>query len=182
MYRSSLRRAACGRRANPTWFRGLAMNPMWFRGRSAGFPDGGGTTSNRGDVSILVMLITLLVVVLGAVTLTVLSVSALVRSGDIVGSAQALYAADTGIERGLHDYGWSDPLRPTCTRTTAEALPGGSTYALVVQSDSGTCPTLKEIQEGRRALCLEAKGSVRGGVVQRRVTNDVSTSGLTCPQ
>jgi len=128
------------------------------------------------------MLMTALIVVLGAVTLTTLSTAALRRAGDIVASSQALYAADTGVERGLHDYLWSDPLRPACTKVTNEALPGGSLYALVVQSDRGTCPTLTELQSGVRALCLEVKGAVRGGTVQRRVTNEVRLAGaLACP-
>lgn len=139
---------------------------------------------SSGDVSVLLLVTTLLIVVLGSVALVTVSTTALSRSGDVVVSAQALYAADTGLERGLHDYAWSDPLKPICSRLLDEPLPGGATYALVVQSDLKTCPSLQELQKGLSVLCFDATGSARGGVVQRRVSNDLRASGssATCPR
>ncbi|TSC72849.1 MAG: hypothetical protein G01um101438_248 [Parcubacteria group bacterium Gr01-1014_38] len=125
----------------------------------------------RGDTSVILMFLILSVLLLGATALTVLSVGNLRSAGNIVVSSQALYAADTGIERGMTDYRWSDPNAPMCTAVDNAAV-GTAAYQLVVQADNGSCPRVGDLQTGARALCIEAVGKVRGGTVRRRVTSD----------
>ena len=125
----------------------------------------------RGDISVLLVFFVLSVLLLGAMALTVLSVGNLRSTGNVVVSSQALYAADTGIERGMADYRWSSPNTPTCTRVDNVAV-GTAAYQLVVQADNGSCPRVSDLQTGTRALCIEATGKARGGTVRRRVTSD----------
>ncbi|TSC64569.1 MAG: hypothetical protein G01um1014106_66 [Parcubacteria group bacterium Gr01-1014_106] len=139
------------------------------------------TSSSRGDTSILLISLLLIVLVLGATALTVLSIVNLRGAGNVAESSQALYAADTGVERGLSLYWWSNPLSPTCTQEDNVPVGDAATYQLTVRSDTDSCPTLLDLQGGVRALCVEAIGKVRDGEVRRRVTNDTNPTGLLNP-
>lgn len=127
--------------------------------------------SSRGDSSILLVFLVLSVLLLGAMALTVLSIGSLRSAGNISASSQALYAADTGIERGVADYRWSDPNAPTCTTIDNVAV-GSAVYRLVIQADDGSCPKPVDLENGTRALCVEAVGTLRGGSIRRRATSD----------
>lgn len=139
----------------------------------------------RGDASLLIIFLTLAAVLLGATSLTLLALGNLGRARDIVASSQALYAADTGVERGLYDYFWSTPQAPTCTAgdTVLPTTPAVA-YRLAVRADDGSCPSLLAVQTGTRALCIESRGIARNGAVQRRVASDTVASGtaLACPR
>lgn len=143
----------------------------------------------RGDVSILLVFLILAVLITGAMALAVLAVSNLRGVGNIVASSQAFYAVDTGIERGLHDYYWdTDPAPgPTCTKPPVDQPVAGSDtrelrYELTVDGrkdvdSNGTqdvveCVTVEEVVAGTAALCVEAIGKARDGLVRRRVTSD----------
>lgn len=138
-------------------------------------------SSARGDTAVLLVFLMLMVLVLGATALTVLSVVNLRGARNIAESSQALYAADTGVERGLSDYWWSNPLFPVCTREDDVPVGNTAAYTITVRADDGSCPTLPNLQDGARALCVEAIGKVRGGLVRRRVTNDANPTGILNP-
>lgn len=152
--------------------------------------------SSRGDTSILLVFLTLSVLVLGATVISVVAVGNLRGARDVVASTQAFHAVDTGIERGLYDYHWDTngetvPDTETCTVPPLADQPVAGqtdvTYDLTVEGrDAGgnatACPTIQEVQDGTKALCMEATGKTRGGAVRRRVTNDsYDTSKLTNP-
>lgn len=138
-------------------------------------------SSARGDTAVLLVFLMLMVLVLGATALMVLSVTNLRGAGNIVESSQALYAADTGVERGLSDYWWSNPLLPVCAREDNVPVGNAAVYNITVQADDGSCPTLPDLQGGARALCVEAIGKARDGLVRRRVTNDANPTDTLNP-
>ena len=126
--------------------------------------------SSRGDTSVLLVFLILTALLLGATALVVLSIGNLRGAGNIAASSQALYNADSAIERGLSAYRWSNPNSPTC-------LNEENTFdRLRVHSDLNRtdCPLPSQLGDppGGRALCVEAIGKARGGLVRRRVTND----------
>lgn len=134
----------------------------------------------HGDTAILTVFFLSITIIVGALSFLSVVTGALSRTRDITDTSQALYAADTAIERGLADYRWS--TTPTCTTVPASnagRLPGTSAvYTLVVKADGDNpCPTAADIQSGRRALCVGARGSSRGGAIQRRVTSDIDLGG-----
>lgn len=131
-----------------------------------------------GDVTIFTVLLLSLAIIVGALSLLSAAVGNLSRTKDLFDTSQALYAADTGIERALADYRWSDPLTSVCANVT-ETLPGTTAqYSLIVKAGgaSGTippsCPDPADIKIGTWALCVEARGLARGGTIQRRVSSD----------
>ncbi|MDP3685348.1 MAG: hypothetical protein Q8R32_00785 [bacterium] len=136
----------------------------------------------------LLVFLILTALLLGATALVVLSIGNLRGVGNIAVSSQALYAADTGIERGIDDYRWNDPRTPERGCTTQPNVPvgGSAAYDLTVVGvdpgrPPGGCPTFQELSEGRRALCVQAIGKTRGGSVRRRVTNDTVPPGANNP-
>lgn len=156
-------------------------------------------TRERGDISILLTFLTLIVLLLGATTVVVLTIGNLRGSRDVSTSAAAFTAADTGVEYALHVYNW-DALSPTdaapsCLGTLTDQAVGDLPtdqlrYDLTVDArkedgstepkacDDGDVhsnqdPFASRLANGTVALCIEARGEARGGVVQRRVTNDI---------
>lgn len=143
----------------------------------------------RGDASLLSVFLILAVIIVGAMTLAVLVVGNLRGVRDIGASSQAFYAVDTGIERGIYDYYWdvNGPGDPTtCTVTppgdVSVADQPDVRYQLIVSGGplSDGCPTVQQLVDGSRVLCMEAIGKVRGGLVRRRVTNDRYVATIRC--
>ena len=140
-------------------------------------------TATRGDVAILYTFYTLMIIVVSALVIGVVTITTIQRSQDIALTAQAFYAADTGIERGLFDYIWDangtgDP--PTCTVASDVSLFGGGDprYDVTVSGDpwsTGLCPSLSELAGGR-AVCLTAFGYAKHGTIKRRIDNDTNAT------
>ncbi len=130
---------------------------------------------SRGDISIIFTLLILLVILMGAmVIVSVVSVS-LQRVRDVAITAQALYAADTGIERAYASYAWDtdqENAGPTCLNVSGAVIPGaaGAEYRLDVKGAIALCPTLEEVNTGGDALCVTATGRV--GAIQRKIQSD----------
>lgn len=142
-------------------------------------------SSIRGDISILFVFIILIIVLMGSLIMSVTSIGTLKSGKEAENSVQALYTADTGLERGMFDYNWGENGLEKCTNTASDIiLPGGSSYKLTVnRGEDDLCPTYNEVANKEKAFCINAYAKNKG--TNRRLRSakegyDGSTV-LTCP-
>lgn len=131
---------------------------------------------SRGDMSVIFTLLILLLIIMGTMVIGTVAVMSLQRVRDVTVTAQALYAADTGIERAYANYIWdTDPNPgPTCPNGNYTVFsPPVAEYILQMNGQNVPCPTLDEINAGD-TLCVSAVGKV--GMVRRKIESDTPIS------
>jgi hypothetical protein len=134
---------------------------------------------NKGDVSVLFTFIIVMVIALGFMVITNISISTLKNLGATNKSVQAFYAADTGIERGMFDFSWAAAENNSGVACGASGLtmpiaPDVS-YKLYVDDGSGElgvgCPEIYNAS----SICIQAEGV--DGSSYRKLQNAVGV----CP-
>jgi uncharacterized protein (UPF0333 family) len=135
---------------------------------------------NRGEASIIFTFVILMIVMMSAFTISVISVSTMkgARSGE--NSALALYAADTGMERGMFEYWWSKDDGTGCNSNNAtETTISPTKYSLFIDNGvAGGCPLVSDINSDTSVhpqLCIEAIGT--SGTTERKLTSATGKDG-----
>jgi len=140
---------------------------------------------NKGEASIVFTFVILMIVLMGAFTISIISIGTIKSAKTGENSALALYAADTGIEQATSEYWWAggDAGAGACVsnnQTFPVTLVGStalSSYELVVDDEgdgTGACPTVDEINNDTgvgKKLCIEAIG--KSGNTERKLSNEL---------
>lgn len=146
---------------------------------------------NRGEASIVFTFVVLMIVLMGAFTISTISISTIKGSKTGESSALALYAADTGIERGTFEYWWAKgDMTSACvsnntpTQVTISPTASYSYYQVVDNFGNGTggCPLVTEISSGTTStsqLCIEAIGE-SGGTKRKLSSATGKDNGVAC--
>ncbi len=146
--------------------------------------------SQRGDISIFFTVVVLMIVIVSYVVIANISVSVFKNARLANYSAQAFYAADTGLERGMFDFLWSGVEGPAntayaCAMNNQNAeISSGISYKLFVDNGTsrpgtGACPQFANVNTQTESLCIEADGVTNN--TQRRLLNGRERPGAPCP-
>jgi len=137
--------------------------------------------TNKGEASIIFTFIILMIVMMGAFTISVISISTIKGSKIGENSALALYAADTGLEKGISDFWWGNG---SCSsnNTSGTTIGSGTTYSLTIDNRGdgnttlGTCPTITQLNDtgATSKLCIEAIG--KSGGTERKLSSESGKS------
>jgi len=142
--------------------------------------------NNKGEVSVYVALILLMVLLVAAATAGNIALSNLKNADNIENSSKAFYAADTGNEKALQTYMWNqNDLNLACPGATEEPLDPSFTYPKMKYQVQGqdpasgsevSCPDLAAITgtSPSASLCVYVKGYAGPtGQIVRNVTNSI---------
>jgi hypothetical protein len=136
---------------------------------------------NRGEASIVFTFVVLIIVLMGAFTISVISISTIKGAKSGENSALALYAADTGMERGMFEYWWSKDDLSGCNSYDDVPTIGLATYSMTVDDSGqggGGCPHVIDITSGADStsqLCIEGIG--KSGGTERKLTSATGKDG-----
>lgn len=140
--------------------------------------------NNRGDVSIYVTLMMLMILLVSAMAVGNMALSNLRNTNNIENSSMAFYAADTGNEKALSAYFWSEDGDRKCASSEGKVdldtslVNGPKMQYKVTGADHSTdCPDGTAVggDSPSASLCVYAKGYAGPGEkVVRNVTNSIN--------
>ena len=141
--------------------------------------------NNRGDVSIYVTLMMLMILLVSAMAVGNMALSNLRNTNNIENSSMAFYAADTGNEEALSAYFWSKDGDRVCANSggkvdldTSLVNSPKMQYEVTGASHSTDCPDSTAVggDSPTASLCVYAKGYAGPKwQVVRNVTNSINT-------